>query len=400
MRPDRAARPGRAGLHSLKLLMMDTLPRAHRFEVVGDAPGCAIRRAPGYAGSSALAVLASGIAQRAFPGAAFAVSRSGNIVLQGAIGRFTYDEASEYVTLSTVFDLASVTKVVATTAMAMLLHDRGQLNLQERVVDALPEFATDDERREQITIETLLAHSSGLPAYERLFERARSHEELMNLAFKVPLVADPGAHAEYSDIGFILLGEILERTAGESLGSFCGREIFAPLRMKSTCFRPSERIRGQIPPTRDDRDFRHRMIQGEVHDENASMMGGVSGHAGAFGNTSDLMLFSATMLGNGPALFRKETIALFTHRQLSPRGTSRALGWDTPSTPSQSGRYFSPSSFGHLGYTGTSLWIDGEREIAIALLTNRTWPDNESKLIKQIRPAFHDAVMEEVLRIS
>ncbi len=385
---------------SLKLSMMESLPRAHGFEVVGNAPGCAIRRAPGYSGKEALSVLAGGIAQHAFPGAAFAVSRYGSVVLQGAIGRFTYDEPSEDVTLSTVFDLASVTKVVATTAMAMLLYDRGQLNLQQRVADILPEFATDDARRKQVTIEMLLAHSSGLPAYERLFERARSPEELMKLAYKVSLVADPGTHAEYSDIGFILLGEILERTAGERLDVFCTREIFAPLRMKSTCFRPAERFRSQIPPTRDDREFRHRLIQGEVHDENASVMGGVSGHAGAFGNTSDLMSFSAAMLGYGPALFRKETISLFTRRQSSPAGTSRALGWDTPSPPSQSGKHFSASSFGHLGYTGTSLWIDGERQIAIALLTNRTWPDNQSKLIKEIRPAFHDAVREEVLRVT
>ena len=390
----------RIGLHSLKLLMMEILPRAHGFEVVGNAPGCAIRRAPGYTGSSALSVLAGGIARRAFPGAAFAVSRHGNIVLQGAIGRFTYDEAAEDVTLSTVFDLASVTKVVATTAMAMLLYDRGELNLKQKVVTALPEFVTEDARRRQITIEMLLAHSSGLPAYERLFERAHSRQELMNLSFKVPLVADPGTHAEYSDIGFILLGEILERLAGEPEDTFSAREIFAPLQMKSTCFRPAERLRSQIPPTRDDREFRHRVIQGEVHDENASVMGGVSGHAGAFGNTADLMTFSAAMLGDGPAVFRKETIDLFTRRQSSPAGTSRALGWDSPSPPSQSGQCFSPSSFGHLGYTGTSLWIDGERKIAIALLTNRTWPDNQSKLIKQIRPAFHDAVMEEVLRVT
>lgn len=380
--------------------MMETSPRAHGFEVVGSAPGCAIRRAPRYSGSSALAVLATGIAQHAFPGAAFAVFQHGNVVLQGAIGRFTYDEAAEDVTLSTVFDLASVTKVVATTAMAMLLYDRGQLDLKQRVVGILPESKTDDARREKITIEMLLAHSSGLPAYERLFERARSQEELMNLAFRLPLVADPGTYAEYSDIGFMLLGEILERLAGEPLDVFCMREIFAPLRMKSTCFHPAERFRSRIPPTRDDRDFRRRIVRGEVHDENASVMGGVAGHAGAFGNTTDLMSFSAAMLGYGPELFQKATIALFTRRQSSPAGTSRALGWDTPSPPSQSGKLFSRSSFGHLGYTGTSLWIDGERKIAIALLTNRTWPDNESKLIKQIRPAFHDALMEEVLRVT
>lgn len=390
----------RSAGHCLKLLMMNTLPRAHGFEVVGNAPGCAIRRASGYSGNNALAVLANGIAQRAYPGAAFAVCQSGRIILQGAIGRFTYDETAEDVTLNTVFDLASVTKVVATTAMAMLLHDRQKLDLQKKVVDLLPEFASDDARRKRVTIEMLLSHASGLPAYELLFERAGSRQDLMNRAFKVPLIADPGTHVEYSDIGFILLGNLLETIAGEQMDVFCSREIFTPLGMKSTCFRPAENLRRQIPPTCEDRNFRHGVIQGEVHDENASVMGGVAGHAGVFGNTTDLMSFAACMLGYGERLFPTETVALFTQRQSSPPGTSRALGWDTPSPPSQSGHYLSGSSFGHLGYTGTSLWIDGERQIAIALLTNRTWPDNGSKLIKQVRPVFHDAVMEELLEAS
>ena len=379
---------------------MSDLPKAHGFEVAGDALGCAIRRAPGYSGQHALAVLLRGVEQRAFPGAAFAVLCKGETVLQGAVGRFTYSEGAEDVTLSTVFDLASVTKAVATTAMAMLLYERGKLNLDQPVVELLPEFASaDDSRRRQVTVEMLLAHSSGLPAYVKLFRQASDRASLLELAFQVSLEVAPGSRAEYSDIGFILLGELLQRIADESLDYFCTREIFSRLGMKSTFFCPADRLRGSIPPTVDDRQFRHR-IQGEVHDENASVMGGVSGHAGMFSNTADLMKFSASMLGLEPQLLHPETIRLFTRRQASPPGTSRALGWDTPSTPSQSGKHFSPNSFGHLGYTGTSLWIDGERRIAIALLTNRTWPDRRSQLIKQVRPAFHDAVMEEVLKIS
>ena len=379
---------------------MSDFPSAHGFEVVGQSPGCAIRRARGYSGQQALAVLAEGIKQRAFPGAAFAGLRNDELVLQGAVGRFTYDEASENVTLSTIFDLASVTKVAATTAMAMLLYERGNLDLRQPIVELLPEFRGQDPRRKEVTIEMVLAHSSGLPAYERLFEHAADRRTLFELAFQVPLQAEPGTRAEYSDIGFILLGELLQRIANEPLDSFCAREIFAPLNMKSTCFLPPKQLRSSIPPTIDDRSFRHRVIQGEVYDENASVMGGVSAHAGAFGNTADLVKFSACMLGYGPQLFRKQTISLFTLRQSSPANTSRALGWDTPSAPSQSGKYFSPLSYGHLGYTGTSLWIDGQHHIAVALLTNRTWPDNQSKLIKQFRPAFHDAVMQEVLAIS
>jgi CubicO group peptidase (beta-lactamase class C family) len=232
-----------------------------------------------------------------------------------------------------------------------------------------------------------------------MFEQARNRESLLTLAFQVPLETDPGTHVEYSDIGFILLGEWLQRVALESLDTFCSREVFAPLGMKSTWFNPPVRMRSEIPPTVDDQSFRHRVIQGEVHDENASVAGGIAGHAGLFSNTNDLMKISACMLGRGPQLWSPETRALFTRRRSAPIGTSRALGWDTPSAPSQSGKYFSSHSFGHLGYTGTSLWIDGEREIAIALLTNRTWPDNQSQLIKQVRPAFHDAVMEELLQI-
>jgi len=380
---------------------MNDLPRVHGFEVIGRGPVSAIRRAQGYSGQNAMEVLSLAVEQHAFPCAAFAVMRDGETILQGAVGRFTYSEPSNHVTLSTVFDLASVTKVVATTSMAMLLYERGKLDIQQPLVELLPEFArADDPRRQLVTIEMLLAHSSGLPAYVRLFQHASDPQSLLKLGLQVSLEVDPGSRAEYSDIGFILLGEILRRIAGESLDSFCAREIFSTLGMKSTFFRPADDLRQAIPPTVDDQEFRRRVIQGEVHDENASVMGGVSGHAGVFSNTTDLMKFSATMLRHGVQLFRPETIALFTHRQSSPPGTSRALGWDTPSVPSQSGKHFSPHSFGHLGYTGTSLWIDGERAIAITLLTNRTWPDRQSQLIKQVRPAFHDAVMEEVLKIS
>ena len=376
---------------------MDALPQAHGFEVIGSGPFSAIRRVRGYSGQNALAVLSAAIQQRAFPGAAFAVFKGGETVLQGSVGRFSYDETAEAVTLSTIFDLASVTKVVATTSTAMLLFERGQLDLKQRVIGHLPEFAGTDPPRSQITVEMLLSHSSGLPAYVRLFEQAGDRDSLLRLAYQVPLKAAPGTRAEYSDIGFILLGELLQRIAGEPLDTFCSREIFGPLGMRSSFFNPAQAMRREIPPTVNDQTFRSRVIQGEVNDENASVMGGVAGHAGLFSNTTDLMKFSACVLGQASRLFRSETIQLFTRRQSSPTGTSRALGWDTPSSPSQSGKHFSRSSFGHLGYTGTSLWLDGVRQIAIALLTNRTWPDKQSQMIKQLRPAFHNAVMEELL---
>ena len=163
--------------------------------------------------------------------------------------------------------------------------------------------------------------------------------------------------------------------------------------MKQTCFSPPPELRNSIPPTLDAVDFRKRLIQGEVNDENASVMGGIAGHAGLFGSALDVAKFGQCMLLDGNPIIKAETVALFSKCEQIPAGTSRALGWDTPSLPSQSGRYFSPHSFGHLGYTGTSLWIDPEMELSITLLTNRTWPDGRSQTIKQVRPAVHDAII-------
>ena len=344
--------------------------------------------------AQAFTILQQAIEQRAFPGCALSVLHRGRLVALKGLGRFTYQASSPAVQADTIFDLASVSKVVATTPMAMLLYQRGQLDLEAPVVSLLPEFAGDDPHRDQVTLRMLLAHSSGLPAYERLFERTHSREELIRAALSTPLAADPGSRAEYSDIGFIILGELLACLADEPLDRFCQREIFGPLGMARTCYCPPAAWRAQIPPTVDDRAFRRRVVQGEVHDENASVMGGVAGHAGVFAPAADLAFFAHAMLNGGRPIVRPETLALFTRRQPAPPGTSRALGWDTPSQPSQSGRYLSPTAFGHLGYTGTSLWIDPELQLAIILLTNRTWPDHSNQAIKQVRPKFHDAVVE------
>jgi CubicO group peptidase (beta-lactamase class C family) len=284
--------------------------------------------------------------------------------------------------------------VLATTTMAMLLYERGLLDLDMPVAGVVPEFAGTDPRRKQVTLRQLLAHSSGMPAYEKLFLQAHTREELLGAAFAVPLAADPGTSAAYSDIGFILLGVALERLADDTLSAFCQREIFGPLSMANTGFNPPPEQRTVIPPTVNDEAFRHHIIQGEVHDENASVMGGIAGHAGLFAPPEDVARFAHMMLAGGYPILRPGTISLFTRREAHPPETSRALGWDTPSSPSQSGTHFSPVSFGHLGYTGTSLWIDPVRHISITLLTNRTWPDCGNQEIKQVRPRFHDAVME------
>jgi serine-type D-Ala-D-Ala carboxypeptidase len=344
----------------------------------------------------AFELIRQAIADRAFPAASVAVTHHGNLVGLKAFGRFTYEPDSPPASTATVFDVASVSTVIATTTMAMILYERGLLDLDQPVVSVVAEFAGEDPRRDAVTLRMLLAHSSGLPAYEKLFLRANTKDKLLSAAFTTPLNANPGAKAEYSDIGFIILGVALERIADESLDRFCQHEVFGPLAMRHTAFNPPFTWRASIPPTVNDQSFRGRIIQGEVQDENASVMGGIAGHAGVFASAADIAIFAHTMLAGGRPILRPETLALFTRRESSPPGTSRALGWDTPSSPSQSGKYFSPNSFGHLGYTGTSLWIDPERQLSITLLTNRTWPDCSNQAVKQLRPKFHDAVIESL----
>ncbi len=359
--------------------------------------------------SSAFAILDAAISGHAFPAASVAVTFRGRLIALKAFGRFTYESDPAgmcAVTAATLFDLASLTKVVATTTMAMLLYERGLVELDAPVAGVIPEFLADaaDARRHEVTFRMLLAHSSGLPAYEKLFLKHTTRDELLQAAFTTPLTADPGTHAEYSDIGFIILGAALERLAGESLDQFCQRVIFGPLGMTHTTFNPPAELRAQIPPTAKEcgadarSNFRNRIIQGEVQDENASVLGGIAGHAGLFSTAGNVARFAHAMLNGGRPILRPETVALFTRREAEPAGTSRTLGWDTPSAPSQSGKYFGPASFGHLGYTGTSLWIDPDRQLSITLLTNRTWPDCSNQAIKGVRPQFHDAVMDALNR--
>jgi len=340
------------------------------------------------------------IEDHTFPAASIAITHQRNLVGLKAFGHFTYEADSPEATTATVFDLASLTKVIATTSMAMILYERGLLDLDLPVNAVVAEFGGEDPRRDAVTLRMLLAHSSGLPAYEKLFLRARRRDELLAAAFATPLTADSGTRAEYSDIGFIILGIALERIAQESLDRFCQREVFGPLAMNHTAFNPPAAWQASIAPTANEQSFRHRIIQGEVQDENASVLGGVAPHAGLFATAEDIAIFAHTLLAGGRPILRPETVALFTRRESFPLNTSRALGWDTPSSPSQSGKYLSPNSFGHLGYTGTSLWINPERQLSVTLLTNRTWPDCSNQAIKQLRPKFHDAVVESIAAIQ
>jgi CubicO group peptidase (beta-lactamase class C family) len=349
-------------------------------------------------------VLADAISSRVFPGCAFGVLAGGSVILQDALGRFTYDQDAPAVTASTVYDVASITKVAATTTAAMLLQQRGQLDLQTPLGELLPEFlegrAPGDPAR-KVRLCHLLAHNSGLPGYVEFFRTAATAQELTRALLNLPLEAEPGLRAEYSDPGFMLLGEALEALMKEPLTGWLQREVFQPLGMTATGFCPPPAVQQSIPPTEEDTWLRHRRMQGEVQDENAWLLGGVAGHAGLFSNVPDLLRLAAEILAAGrqtgaAPLFTGATVEHFTQHQ-GPAGSSSALGWDTPSENSTAGQYFSPHTIGHLGFSGCSLWIDLEAGIAVALLTNRTWPDRSAATaqgIRQVRPAFHDAVRQ------
>ena len=353
-------------------------------------------------------MLKQGIAEKAFPGASLAVTQGKDLLALAGVGHFTYDPGAEPVDEGTVYDLASVSKAVATTTIAMMLHEQRKLRLDMPVQAAIPEFGGSDPRRELVTIRMLLTHTSGLPAYLRLFEQAKDLDRLVEIAFRAPLAADPGSRADYSDIGFIILGELLSRLVGEPLDSLCGKQIFKPLGMRSSNTTVVAALRARdyalgYTYNDDTKETKHVPMReiaaaapaGAINDENASILRGVAGHAGLFATAYDIARFAHCMLNGGAPILQRETVQLFTTHDVSTPGPY-ALGWDTPTAPSQSGKHFSPAAYGHLGYTGTSLWIDPERQLSVTLLTNRTWPNGTSDKIKTVRPAFHDAILEAI----
>lgn len=358
--------------------------------------------------------LDSAIAGGAAPGAVLGVSHNGVRFLYGA-GRLGQDDPVRP-DGRTVYDLASLTKVVALTPEIMMLVDRGKLNLDTPLWRYMPAFRGG--ARDSITVRMLLMHASGLPAWRPLYRETDSRAGVFALVDTTPLAASPGTHYEYSDLGAILLTQLVETLSGHRLDSLVTRDMFGPLRMTSTRFLPPAEWRPLIAPTENDA-WRHRVLRGEVHDENAARMDGVSGHAGLFSNATDMLTFAEWLLGqgdwradprapacprspSGPAQeegppaqgLRASTLLEFTRRQRLVPGSSRALGWDTPSDGSSAGTRLSPKSFGHTGFTGTSLWIDPERCLAIVLLSNRVHPTRDNPRWGPVRGHMADRVVE------
>jgi CubicO group peptidase (beta-lactamase class C family) len=340
-------------------------------------------------------IIEAAIADRASPGAAIAVGRSGRVVAIKGYGRTDWAQGAPAVTDSTLYDLASLTKVVATTTAAMILEEEGRLDLDRAVAHYLPGFNAPDKAA--ITPRMLLAHNSGMRSYHVLYREAKGREEYLKAINARPLAHPPGTHTEYIDWNLIVLQLVIERVTGEPLDEFLRKRVFGPLGMRDTRFSPPESLHSRVAPT-EVQAFRGGQVWGVVHDENAWSLGGVAGHAGLFSSARDLAVFATMMLNGGEyggvRILRPETIARWTQRQAP--GSSRALGWDTPYPRSSAGRYFSPTSFGHTGFTGTSIWMDPVNRVFVVLLTNRINPTRDNPRLGPLRSAVADAVQGSV----
>lgn len=350
---------------------------------------------------SAFDLLDRAVKDHAFPGGVLAVGWHGQLV-EHAFGRLTYDARSPKVRDATIYDLASLTKPIVTTSAIMMLVAEGRVDLDAPLSRYLPEWASganagqQADWRKKVTARELLLHTSGLPAHREFYKDTKGRDAILKRAHAEPLVAEPGTKVEYSDLGFMLLGEIVERLTGETLDEFAHDEIFAPLGMSHSYFNPPRSLRAQIAPTENDTAFRKRQLQGEVDDGNAFAMGGFAGHAGLFSTAQDLSVFAQMMLNGGmyaqERIFTRTMIDRFTQR-VNVGNSARALGWDVPTENSSSGHHMSQRAYGHNGFTGTSMWIDPEKGLFVILLTNRVYPSAANDNIRQVRPALHDAIM-------
>jgi len=328
------------------------------------------------------------------------------LIVNKGFGRHTYDSSSPPVKPESIYDVASLTKILSTTPITMKLITQKKLSLEHTIQQFYPQFTGGG--KENITIRHLLTHSSGLPGYYQFFldDQIKNKKDILNYIINVELNAEPGSHYEYSDLGFILLTAIIEKVAKRPIDQLAHSYFFGQLGMQHTRYTPPLEWKGKIAPTELDSIYRNRLIHGEVHDENTHLMGGVSGHAGVFSTAKDIARY-AQMLVNGGVwkgrrILKESQIQEFTTVQNIPDGSDLALGWDTPSQSGKSiaGDHFTKGSFGHLGFTGTSLWIDPHQEIFIVLLTNRVHPSRKgregSKEMYGVRRDFYNVLMEQL----
>lgn len=353
-------------------------------------------------------IVYSGISNKFYPCAQLIIGYNSNLIYEKSYGSLTYDENSEKLGSYHMFDLASVTKVVAATSAIMFLYENNKLGLDDYAGAYIPEM--NNNGKEKITIRNLLLHNSGLKAWIPFYKYYKTKEEVLSAIFNIGLEHKIGTKFVYSDLNAILLGIIVERISGSTLDEFCSKNIFEPLGMQNTFFIPKEEKKKFCAPTENDTYWRNRQLQGEVHDESASILGGVSGNAGLFSTARDLFNFMRMMANRGfyynpytrglkeERMFKEETVDLFTTRASGLNYTNtRALGWDTKPEPNKyripCGESFSDNCFGHTGYTGTSVWCDKDRKIIVIFLTNRVYPQRGNEGIKEIRPDLHNEII-------
>jgi len=343
-------------------------------------------------------VLESAVQDSAFPGGVLVAGNKNKIIIEQNFGFHTYSKKDSTKT-DNIFDLASITKVIATTSATMKLYESNQIDLNDKVVEYIPQFAKNDKnqsgRRNEVTIRNLLTHTSGLPPF-RLFYKMESP---LDSIYSTKLDNPPGEKYKYSDIGIIILGKIIEKVSNLTLSEYVEKNIFNPLEMNSTFYNPPKSKLNRIVPTEYSEE-EGKFIKGHVHDENTYCLNGIAGHAGLFSSAQDLSTFSQMMLNNGTLnktkIFDKETIELFTKKAGIIEDNSRCLGWDSPDGECSGGLYVSTESFGHTGFTGTSLWIDPTNDLFVILLTNAVNPDRSYKYPNyfQWRQLIHSKVYE------
>ena len=342
-------------------------------------------------------VVQRGVDAGGYPGAAVVVGRKGYSVLSRGFGALDWTGRARVTSRESIYDLASLTKVVATTTAMMLLYDAGTVDIDAPVSRYLPEFSGG--LRDQVTVRHLLTHRAGLPAGRELWRIAKTPAEARAAVLASPIQCTPGSCYEYSDLGADLLGFVAEAASGQTLDAFLERSVFAKLGMTDTHFRPDAMSSVRIAPT-EIAPPRGYPLRGEVHDENAYALGGVAGHAGLFSTADDLSVFAQMMLDggvyNGVRIVSDSAVALFTKRAAG----HRALGWDTCDGGAGCGQYMSERAFGHTGFTGTSLWIDPDRQMFVILLTNRVHAARArrpSKVIADVRNDLADAAVLAVM---
>jgi serine-type D-Ala-D-Ala carboxypeptidase len=341
---------------------------------------------------AAQAIIEQAVRDSAFPGAVAVIGRGSGVLATVSAGQLDWG-SSPPPTERTVWDVASLTKVVGTTSAVMRLVDEGSIVLDAPVRRYLPEWRGSGKDR--VTVRHLLTHTSGLPAFRQFFRLRVSVDSTMTLLLATPLDTVPAARMVYSDIGAVLLGRIVERVSGQRLDAYLEAKVFGPLDMHDTRFLPPRDWRERIAPTEVVAE-RGGLVRGEVHDENAMALGGVAGHAGLFSSARDLGRFARMYLNGGTLdgvqLFSPPTTALFTTRQ-DPGLSHRALGWETPTGQNSAGARMSQRAFGHTGFTGTSMWMDPQHDLFVILLSNRVNPTRENTRIFEVRRRLADTMV-------